>query len=129
MSAKVRNKPSEIVGGVATGTFTKHYAAVRDATDPEKFAQADAINDGEIAGLFMNSGVAGDIAQVCSGGYFPGKAGDTSAVSGRIAVANAAGKIIGYAAGSTGVNAVGEIWSDAAAADELVTIRVAPTIR
>jgi len=129
MSAKIQSKPADTISGEATTAFTQYYVAVRDATDPEKIAQASAINDGEVLGLFMNSGASGATAKVCHGGLYPGKAGDTTAVSGRIAVPNAAGKVIGYAVGSAGVNAVGDIFSDAAAADELVTVRLSPTIR
>ena len=129
MSAKVQSKPKLTVSGEATGTFTKYYVACRNTTDPEKFTQAASINAGEVAGIFMNSGVSGDTAKVCAGGLFPGKAGDTSATSGKIAIANAAGKVIGYAVGSAGLNSVGDIWSDAAAADELVTLFVNPLIR
>jgi len=128
MSAKIARKPILTISGEAEGAITKNYVVVRDATNPEKLSQASGINDGEVVGIAMNTVADGETVKVCALGLYPGKAGDTTATSGKIALANAAGKVIGYAAGSTGINSVGVIWSDAAAADELVTLLVCPAI-
>jgi len=112
----------------ASGTFTKNRIAVANASDPNKAENASGANDGEVLGVFMNSGTTGETARICALGVYPISAADSAVANGEMLISDADGKADTATLDTTDVqNCVGSAMDDASAEDELIPAFICPS--